>query len=317
MNKHFLNFIAGSILLIASCLLVPAQTSAAEIIFQPQNLTVPQPQSFTVTLTLNTEGENLNAVDGTVLVSKELGEDITVTDSGSVITYWVNRPQYDPTTRTVKFSGTIPGGFTGTTGILFSLVIGPYAGDKLSNAVSVTNLHAYLNDGLGTQAKISSRNVVLGEGSSPVDSALTEQLYIDEATRPDDIPPEVFSPQVSRDDRVYNGQWFINFSTTDKQSGIDHYEIQETRTGRLDAGKWKVASSPYVLNDQELHSYIYIIAVDRQGNERVIKVFPRKPLSWWNLNRAPVGILSGIIILGVVSFLVIKKRKLQSLVDHA
>lgn len=280
----------------------PIFVKAASLNFQPQNLSLPQTKPFTVTLTLDTDGANLNAIDGSVMIAKDLG-DVIVTDSGSIVTYWVNRPEYDKTTHLVKFSGTIPGGYVGKNGILFSLVISPYSGAKLTNAVSVPDIHGYINDGLGTPAKISTKQLILGEGSSPQDPEITNQLYID-SSKPDNTPPETFSPQVTRDDRVFDGQWFINFATVDKQSGIDRYEIQESLGGGIDSGNWKVASSPYVLEDQQLHSFVYVTAIDRQGNERIIKVFPKYPQSWWfKYGNVSLWLLAILFILGVSYFI--------------
>lgn len=291
------------VVLLTSLLLVMSSTPAlaASLNFQPQNLNLPQAKPFTVTITIDTEGTNINALDGTISVAKELG-DVVVTDSGSIITYWVARPEFDKDNHAIKFSGTIPGGYSGKNGIILSLVIPAYSGQKLTNAITIAEIHGYLNDGFGTVAKISTKQFVLGDGSSPQDPDINNQLYID-SSKPDNIPPESFTPQVTRDDRVFDGQWFINFATTDKQSGIDRYEIQESLGGGIDAGSWKVASSPYVLEDQQLHSYIYITAIDRQGNERIIKVFPRYPQSWWfKYGNSILWLLAILFILGVSYF---------------
>ncbi len=273
----FLKFLSTGLVVF---LFVPTTSViAASINFQPQNLSLPQPKPFTVTITIDTDGANINALDGTVVIAKELG-DVIVTDSGSIVTYWVSRPEYDKSNHTIKYSGTIPGGYTGKNGIIFSVVIPAYSGEKLTNAITMGQIHGYINDGFGTPVKISTKQFILGDGSSPQDPQIADQLYVD-STKPDYTPPETFNPQVTRDDRVFDGQWFVNFATTDKQSGVDRYEIQESLSGRIDSGKWKVASSPFVLEDQALHSFIYITAIDRQGNERIIKVFPKYPQSWW------------------------------------
>ena len=57
------------------------------------------------------------------------------------------------------------------------------------------------------------------------------------------------------------------FSTTDPQSGIDHYEILEGSDT-----VWHNATSPYRLTDQSLSSNIYIRAVDGAGNFRVVEL---------------------------------------------
>ncbi len=289
------------------CGLLPSSVLAMEMSFEPANVSSTQDQAFTTTVVVNTDGESINAVDGTLSVSPELAEGLAISDSGSIVTYWVKQPIYDKATQTIQFSGTIPGGYQGQAGILFSIIIQPYSGKSLDNAISIGEAKAYLNDGLGTQANVQTKQfLITSQGSGPVDTEIASQLYLNE-NRPDNIPPEIFSPQLAQDERVFDGKWFVNFATTDKQSGIDYYEVQETRSGSLDAGQWKRAESPYLLTDQDLHSYIYIVAVDRQGNERMIKVNPRRPLTWWQSNEKNF-VIGGILLILIIGGLVSLKR---------
>jgi hypothetical protein len=61
---------------------------------------------------------------------------------------------------------------------------------------------------------------------------------------------------------VFGGLYYIVFSTVDKQSGVDHYEVFEN-------GAWEKVVSPYKLPDQSLKSEIKVKAIDKAGNERV------------------------------------------------
>lgn len=286
-----------SFISVLSVILLPNTVFGVTMSFEPPNVVSNQAEAFTTTLVLTADNESINAVEGTLIISKEFGSDITVSDSGSLVTYWVTRPAYDPATHTVKFSGTIPGGFEGQAGILFSVILPPRTGGSLENAVVIGEANSYLNDGMGTQAKVNTKQFSLtSDGTAPVNTAVASQLYV-AADKADNIPPESFSPQLEQSDLAFDGQWFMSFSTTDKQSGVSYYEVQETRSGRLDAGQWRRANSPYVLQDQDLHSYIYVVAVDRQGNERMIKVFPRNPLTWWQQYQRDIGIGLGVLIL--------------------
>ncbi len=95
------------------------------------------------------------------------------------------------------------------------------------------------------------------------------------------------------DQRVFDGQYFIIFDAQDKQTGIDHYEVLESEPGAESAGEsgrsdlirrfikgktpqWKVAQSPYLLEDQKLQSEVHVKAVDKAGNERTVKYFPEE-----------------------------------------
>jgi len=93
------------------------------------------------------------------------------------------------------------------------------------------------------------------------------------------------------------------FATQDKGSGIDYYEIKESRQKFLKIfKKWVIAESPYVLKDRKLRSYVYIKAVDKAGNERIAVVEPRYPIKWYENYWIWIIIILAIIF----SFIVIK-----------
>lgn len=288
---------------------MPSGLFAASMSFEPFSVVANQVKPFSTTVVLNTQSQSINAIDGTILISEQLASGITISDSGSVVTYWVQRPEWNAEKRTITFSGTIPGGYTGQAGILFTIIFAPRTGTEVTNAAVIASANSYLNDGLGTPARVTVSSFSLAtDGAAPVNQDISDQLFLDES-RPDNIPPEIFSPQLARDDNVFDGKWFINFATIDKQSGISHYEIQETRSGRISPGNWKLAQSPYLLTDQDLHSFIYVVAVDRQGNERMIKVFPRQPLTWWQRYNRDLAIVVGLLIVIIVGVVVSRRRR--------
>ena len=113
----------------------------------------------------------------------------------------------------------------------------------------------------------------------------------------DTEPPESFVPEISRDELIANGKWFVVFVTQDKASGIDRYEIKESRQKILTFfSRWRVAESPYVLQDQELRSYVFVKAVDKNGNQRIIKIAPRNPLEWYENYENWLIIVLGLLI---------------------
>jgi hypothetical protein len=80
--------------------------------------------------------------------------------------------------------------------------------------------------------------------------------------------PEPFTFQIIKDESIFENQYVLIFNTQDKDSGIDHYEVQE---GNLD---FKIAKSPYLLENQYLNGKIIVKAIDRAGNERISRVGP-------------------------------------------
>ena len=104
----------------------------------------------------------------------------------------------------------------------------------------------------------------------------------------DVTPPEEFTLEISQEPTVFEGKYFLSFATTDKTSGIDHYEVREGK------GDWKIAESSYLLEDQSLKSIIRVKAVDGAGNERIAEYLPsRKPFPYWIIILILVG--TGVI----------------------
>ena len=99
----------------------------------------------------------------------------------------------------------------------------------------------------------------------------------------------------------------------DKGSGNDHYEVAEKRGEEIQTYeklRWKEVLSPYVLEDQELKSTLYVKAVDRAGNERIATVPPKNELSLYEKYFVWIIILVGILGLIFVGILW-RKRTLR------
>lgn len=88
--------------------------------------------------------------------------------------------------------------------------------------------------------------------------------------------PEEFTPKIGQDPSVFEGKYFLSFSTIDEMSGIEHYEVSEIKNKQQGNEVWKVAETPYVLEDQTLNSLIKVKAVDKAGNERIAEIIPPK-----------------------------------------
>ncbi|OGZ17544.1 MAG: hypothetical protein A2Z78_02020 [Candidatus Nealsonbacteria bacterium RBG_13_36_15] len=111
----------------------------------------------------------------------------------------------------------------------------------------------------------------------------------------DATPPEKFTIEIGQDPSVFEGKYFLGFSTTDKISGIDYYEVKE---GKED---FKKAEIPYLLKDQSLKSRILVRAVDKAGNEQISEIIPPKEVpSYFSLFSSLVSILFGLIIIILV-----------------
>lgn len=280
---------------------------AAEISFDTKTQEIRLDDQFEVGLFLNTEGEDINAIEGKIVFPTEILELKEIKDGNSIINFWIERPSipksYILNSKSyLPYSGIIPGGYQEAKGFLFSVVF--RAEKEGEGVISFGPSQALLNDGKGTPAKLVIKDLgfrILDLGD------LDSKSYI--LTPPKDIdPPEIFKPEIAQNSEMFDGKWFLVFATQDKKLGIDRYEVLETRYKRQATRKngWVKAESPYVLKDQKLQSYIYIKAIDRVGNERIAVVAPRYPLRWYEQ-----PLIWGIIILliAVIVYAIWRKFK--------
>ena len=87
----------------------------------------------------------------------------------------------------------------------------------------------------------------------------------------DKTPPESFEITLGKDPSLFDNRYFIGFFTTDAESGVAYYEVQE---GERDFVR---AESPYVLQDQSIKNIIKAKAFDKAGNERTVEWMPPAP----------------------------------------
>jgi hypothetical protein len=259
---------------------------------------------------LDTEGEIINALEGEILFPEELLELVEIRDGDSIINLWVERPSIELTGKVI-FSGIIPTGFTGVLspyyegygpGKIFSLIF--VSKKEGQGTVVLENGKVLLHDGLGTPAnvKISNFQFSISKDVPGFEFEISKDIEL----------PEPFLPEITEDQNIFDGKWFLVFVTQDKGSGIDHYEVQESRREKIENGKWITAESPYVLKDQKLKSWIYVKAVDKAGNERVGVVESRYPVKWYE-----VCWIWGIIILVIIFTGIFIKRNLwKKLLPH-
>lgn len=302
--------------LFSVCFALPLMGQAAEMFFSSEIRDPKLDEIFQVDVYLNTQNEEINALEGKIIFPKDKIDLQEIKAVGSVINLWFDRPRVETLKDTnvntnkhesiggdsclysckfVSFGGIIPGGYNENKGLILSLVF--RAIDNGQVKFSFKDLKISLNDGLGTETKIyfypfsfqiasSGLNVVAGR---PVVS--------------DKIPPEEFFPSLGRDASIFENKWFVAFVAEDKQSGISHYKIAEKRSIQQENDfndlLWESAVSPYVLKDQKLKSFIYVKAVDNDGNSRIIAIPPTNAWSWYE---KPLFWI--IMIIGVFLFII-------------
>lgn len=273
--------------ILTSLLLIP-NVRAAEMFFVSSNQKPAVGELFKADLFINTEKENINAMAGKVIFSSDLLELKEISDGNSIVNLWVDRPMVETP---VSFSGITPGGYNGPNGLLFSLIFRVLKSGPAS--IKVIEEQALLNDGKGTEAKLSASAFILQTVASdgePADYSITDKT-----------PPESFVPEITQDKNIEDDKWFAVFVTQDKESGIDHYEVQEN-TKNKPGDNWQIAVSPYVLQDQTLQSYVYVKAVDKAGNTTLAVVNPK------NASPYKKFLIYGIILVAIIIFGILGPR---------
>lgn len=281
-------------------LFLPSSVHAAEWYFGTSSQNVGVGGLVDVGVFVNSEGENVNAFEGRVTYPADLLTLKEVRDAGSVATVWMIRPVVgvtDAGVGAVSFSGIAPGGYSGSTGKLFTLIFEAKA--LGSPSITVTDDRILLSNGVGTSAVVHVSPLTIAIVPDVPPSTL--------AIEPDTIPPDEFTPIIHRTDSAFDGKWFVTFETHDKESGIAGYFVKESLSWMdvlswFDEAEWKPATSPYVLVDQMQERSIEVKAVDVAGNERRGQVVNRTVLISWMRN---VFVLLGggilVLILGVFS----------------
>jgi hypothetical protein len=306
----------GSALIFALCLLLPFSVNAAILYLEPSQGEYHQGDTFIVEARIDTEGECINTVKAIISFPKDLLEAKDFSTGNSILTLWLQTPKIDQKEGLISFVGGIPGGFCGPLpgepekpnllGRIIFRVVSRDISRSLAQVAFRNDSQVLLNDGFGTQAKLTLKEAVFT--ILPEKAEVPKEEWQEELAK-DDIPPEPFEIKISQDPSIFGGKYFIVFSTTDKQTGIDHYEVAEQRrTLRQTTLNWKRAESPYLLEDQSLKSIILVKAVDKAGNERIAEYIPpQKPFPWWII--IPVAIGIGIIIWLIAK---LRRRKMRS-----
>ncbi|MFA6336692.1 MAG: hypothetical protein WCX23_01810 [Candidatus Paceibacterota bacterium] len=131
--------------------------AAAELYFEPQNRTIQQCENFTVEVWLDTQGENINAVEASLLFSQGKIELADISQGGSLLDLWLVEPSFSNQTGEINFSGGIPNGFQGK-GKILSLAFSPVPAEAdiiTAQIIFQNGSKVLLNDGYGTEASLT------------------------------------------------------------------------------------------------------------------------------------------------------------------
>jgi len=267
---------------------------AAHIYLDPQPDRYNRLDTFYVPLRIDLVDECMNAIRAVIAYDPV---QVTVRDVAigrSILTLWTEPPSIERVdgkeTGRIILEGGIPGGYCGRvtgdpglTNILAELVVtgapvqGEAGSDITARFILEPSTEVFAHDGLGTSLPrtLLGADIVLTQSEDAPFDAWAADIAVDTQA------PEYFDITLVQGPSAGNAYSYIIFSTTDKQSGIDHYEVREMDPNQFGFLSWVArpsywipAESPYVVRDQRLHSTIQVKAVDKKGNERIVEYTP-------------------------------------------
>ena len=278
-------------------ILFPVCTHAATItIVQPQSV-VGVGDEFAVPILLSSEAESINAIALDMTFSDTTLSAVRVLSGNSIVSSWIEQPEISG--NAIVLSGIMPGGYRSVTdpvtnqqlpGTIATII---FRVDHPGTArVDFTSAQVYRNDGSGSEANLTT--IPLALSLSVQGSGLHAPIV-------DTIPPLSFTPVLSSDPSIYDGGQLVIFSTTDKESGIAYYEVDEGN------GQWIKSESPHLLANGVKGGPIRVKAVDMAGNY-TIGIVP--------LPVRPSLVVIGIVLLALVLAIVVGRVVVLKHVHH-
>jgi hypothetical protein len=333
-----------SYLIVVLFFVFPFSLSAAFLYMDPSEGVVSSEQMFTVDVRVDNQDQCLNVFDVKIKYPSKNIKAVTVSRGKSILSLWVEDPIINHKSGEITFTGGIPGGYCGRvsgdlnlTNVLVTLVFQPLNKDFTSDKIEINfaeDTSILLSDGAGSEAELDLLNAVYDTGENA--TVLAEEWL--EILRQDERPPVAFDIELMKEESVFDGNYFIVFSTTDKGSGLKHYEVKEEdidksgfiRDRDKEASFIKI-ESPYLLKDQTLNSRITVKAIDNAGNERLSWYEPDESIrvkekdmgweliqsatSWMTKSYSWIVFLLALVAFAGVFFLLssIKKKRKQDL----
>lgn len=325
-------------LAIVFCFLVANQANAATIYIDPGVATLYRGDAITTSVRLmpdQTNSECINTVDAVIRYPENI-QPVDVSIGRSIFSVWVEPPTINKEEKTITFAGGIPNGYCGRvqgdpgfTNVIADIIfrspglqIGSTPGGNTAQIDFAPETTVYLNDGQGTKAPLLTLGSTLtlepNAGPGIVD------VWREEVQQ-DELPPEEFSITLEKDALAFSGKYYIIFSTTDKQTGVSHYEVMEEPSsefskftwGGTDA-PWVRETSPYTLKDQSLNSTIRVRAFDKAGNQYVATLVPEESMRSISKQETIVYAMIGagaLVLIGLILGLLIWFRRRRVLAD--
>ncbi|OGN27584.1 MAG: hypothetical protein A2941_01135 [Candidatus Yanofskybacteria bacterium RIFCSPLOWO2_01_FULL_49_17] len=173
---------------------------AAALYFSPSAITRSIGQTFSVSVKVNTEGQAINAAQGSIVFEEQKVQVTGVSKSGSIFNLWTQEPTYSNAEGTINFEGGLPNpGYSGSSGLILTINFRTKTATTINGSTDVSLVSGAIlaNDGQGTNiltslGKLSltvnptSTNAPTGPATSSQETAIPSNTPdVKSSTHPD------------------------------------------------------------------------------------------------------------------------------------
>ncbi len=292
--------------LISLLFIIPARVEGMTVFWEAQREGYNPGDEFVAEIKIAKEYDEdscINAVEITTTFPSDVVEMVDFSRGSSILSLWVDFPDEGDISSineegAVSFAGGVPGGYCGALPTreeedhtLARITFEVYDEARESARLDFSEAAAFLHDGQATEIVPDLEGLSLEIIEEKREEAVEEWQKELEA---DTTLPEPFDVKLSQNPDFFEGKYFIVFSTTDKQTGLDYYEVKEGD------GPWRKVDSPYILEDQELTKKIYVKAIDKAGNGRISTLDPRPETRFADFAIRTIKIIMGAVLIIII-----------------
>ncbi len=287
-------------------LAVATSAQAARISMTQVPPTSDHPQNIVIDVKLDTEGDSLNAVQGSFEFPPELITLETISTKDSMVDLWIEQPK-ESSAGVVTWAGIIPGGFTtvrsafsegGQSGKIIRMSFRvKQAGTVL---FSVPKTVAARNDGYGTLIPLADSVLAVNVVPTTIKTSVP-------TAHPEIVSLPAEDAQILRSPLVAGGKWFVAVAVNGNDYSVSRYQIAESFDPNVEdvpESAWVDMNGPTVLQDQGRNSFVHIRVLMADGRRGYLTLNPQSNYLLIS------GILLAIaLVLGALFVMLYSKKK--------
>lgn len=213
-RKYYISSISVLVLGLFYLFIPIGHAQAASLYFSPSTVSRPVNQSFSVTVRVNTEGQAINAVQGSIVFDSQKAEVTSISKSGSIFNLWTQEPTYSNTDGTIEFEGGLPSpGYSGAAGSIITISFKTKTATTVNGYTDINLVSGAIlaNDGQGTNiltnlGKLSLTVTPINGSSAPATTPSASGTTTTSATVTAGLP------DVSSSTHTDQTKWYSNNS---------------------------------------------------------------------------------------------------------